>query len=157
MHFELISNALNVGQYGNTAFPTEHNYYLAEYYRECTLEETAITTFVAFAPHLTNPNWKFIIIQNKLVIIGTCNTNFNLVTKSGVGEGFATINRIEWIICSYVTSKYRLLECYIECNTLNTNKPTGCPRISIPKVNLHNFGSTLSISVLWTFFDRKKS
>ena len=25
---------------------------------------------------------------------------------------------------------------------------TGCPRMSVPKVNLHNFGSTSSISVL---------
>ena len=39
------------------------------------------------------------------------------------------------------------LDMYI-CTCCTRYVHTGCPRMSVPKVNLNNFGSTLSISVL---------
>ena len=44
------------------------------------------------------------------------------------------------IVIYYILCIYNIYTMYIVY--------TGCPRVSIPKVNFHNFGSTLSISIL---------
>ena len=40
---------------------------------------------------------------------------------------------------------------------LNFNGSTGCTRMSVPKVNLHNFGSTFIDFSFVNVFDRKES